>query len=83
MVDYVPLTINMTPEQQQRFEEQAKKHGYTALDEYFLALAELAAEAEEDNIVDPVEGFRLGWRDAMTGNTIPASDLLKALDEDE
>jgi hypothetical protein len=80
MVDYVSLTIQMTQEQRQRIEEQAKERGYDVLDDYLLALVE--ADADDDFIDDPEEDaidleadFREAWAAAMTGNVRPVEEL--------
>ena len=48
------------------------------------ALAELDARHQNDEQIfeDPAEGFRRGWRDMLDGNTIPASKLLDALNDE-
>lgn len=48
------------------------------------ALAELDArhQSDEEAFENPAEGFRRGWRDMLDGNTIPASKLLDALNDE-
>jgi hypothetical protein len=37
----------------------------------------------DDEMLEPaIEGFRQGWRDAMTGNTIPVEQLWEGIDAD-
>jgi hypothetical protein len=80
MVEKSALTITLTPDERQRIEEAAKARGYADAAEYLRALAEADAEALDE--VDPVEGFREGWRDVMTGNTYPVSTLWDDLDDE-
>ncbi|MBI5666767.1 MAG: hypothetical protein HZC41_02060 [Chloroflexi bacterium] len=85
MTEYVVL--EMTPEERERLETLARLRGYTAPADYVRALIESDAVAQgitPDDDDDLEAGFLQGWHDAMTGNTIPASELRKALlDDDE
>ena len=72
------LVLRITPEQREHIEEVARERGYTAPDDYLLALV----EADEKNRL--IADFKQSIREAMTGDTIPASKLLEALEaEDE
>jgi len=46
--------------------------------------SELDTRREDDELAfeHPAEGFKRGWQDILDGNTIPASKLLEALDEE-
>jgi hypothetical protein len=76
------ITVEVTSEKHQKIEELARREGYDAVEEYLRHLIDLAVEETEavDDDVDPAELFREGWRDIVTGNTVPASALW---DEDE
>ncbi|MBZ0288121.1 MAG: hypothetical protein K8I30_10945 [Anaerolineae bacterium] len=43
---------------------------------------ELPDAFDTDEDIDPVEAFREGWRDAMTGRTYPASTLWEDIDDE-
>jgi hypothetical protein len=72
------LTIDVTDEQRARIETLARQHGYDTPGAYLLSLVE-----EEPTKEELFEEFREGWRDAMTGNTIPASKLRDFLNSDD
>jgi len=69
------LVIHVTNEQRQRIEEFARRRGYKAPDDYLLALVEADEKAQL------LSDLRQGIHEAMTGDTIPASKLLEALNE--
>jgi len=78
--ELVHLGIQITAKQREQIQGLAQRQGYDDLDEYLKALIEADAKIHGEDIAldddeDPVEGFREGWRDAMTGNTYPASSL--------
>ncbi len=76
------VILNITLEERERLESLAHQRGYEQLSDYLLALAEADAEALVEEDEDPVEGFREGWRDIMTGNTFPISTLWDDLDDE-
>ncbi|HYW19052.1 MAG TPA: hypothetical protein VE956_06980 [Nodularia sp. (in: cyanobacteria)] len=39
-----------------------------------------SAEEDEEISESAIESFRQGWHDAMTGNTLPVSQLWKGID---
>ncbi len=80
MSDKIALTIDVTPEEHQRIIERAHENGFDTPSEYVLALVE--EDLEEDSHESIVESFKQGWREAMSGNTIPASKLWEALQDD-
>ncbi|MBA3874445.1 MAG: hypothetical protein H0X30_35395 [Anaerolineae bacterium] len=74
------IEIEVTPEQRQRIELLAQQLGFETSVDYVRSLIESDAKAHGQDLVlndddDPIEGFREGWRDAMTGNTYPVSTL--------
>jgi len=43
----------------------------------------LVSEKQEEELLEsPQESFRQGWKDAITGNTIPVSQLWDGIDAD-
>ena len=78
MTNNEQLVIEMSPELRHRIEELARKHGFNTPGEYLLSLIE-PETAEEDTHETILESFRQGWREAMNGQTIPASELWDAL----
>jgi hypothetical protein len=82
MDNHESLVIDVTPELRHRIEELARKHGFNSPGEYLLSLIE-PETVEEDTHESILESFRQGWREAMNGQTIPASELWDALQDDE
>jgi hypothetical protein len=83
MADKESLVIDVTSEERQRLEELAREYGFDTPGEYLLSLVELGAPDEEDTHEAILESFRQGWREAMSGQTIPASELWNALQDDD
>ena len=82
MADKVVLMIDLTLEDRQRIEELAQRRGYSAASDYLLALVELDEE-EFDEKEALLDDLRQSIHEAMTGQTIPASELRAALDDEE
>ncbi|MBA3874613.1 MAG: hypothetical protein ABI970_05065 [Chloroflexota bacterium] len=86
--DYVVLVdLRVKPETRKQIEELAHRRGYDSTDEYVRALIASDANAhgepvDLDDEGDPIEDFRQGWKDAMTGKTLPASALWDLGDDD-
>lgn len=86
--DYVVLVdIKVKPETRQQIEDIAQRRGYATTDEYVRALIESDAEAHGETLdleddYDAVEGFRQAWHEAMTGQTIPLSEIWDSLDDE-
>jgi hypothetical protein len=88
MVNKVVLTLEVTPEERQRIEELARQRGYSAPDEYLLALVESDSAARQTEVdLDTKAGILVALREslhqAITGDTRPISELWDALEEDE
>lgn len=85
--DYVVLVdLRVKPETRKQIEELAHRRGYDTPDEYVRALITSDAVAlgepiDLDDEDDPIEDFKQGWKDAMTGNTLPASALWELGDD--
>jgi hypothetical protein len=80
MSDKIALTIDVTPEQRERIEHLAHQHGFDTPSEYLLSLVESDLEVDEEETKEQIlEEFRQGWRAAMNGETIPASELSSTL----
>ncbi len=79
MTDKVILTMDVTPEERERIENQARLHGFETPTAYLLSLV------EEDELTkeDLLNSFREGWAAAMNGDTIPASQLRDFIESDE
>ena len=86
--DYVVLLdLRVKPETRKQIEELAHRRGYASPDEYVRALivsdaVALGEPLDLDDEGDPIEDFREGWKDAMTGKTLPASSLWDLGDDD-
>jgi hypothetical protein len=72
MTTPLTVTLDITPEEKQQIEVLVNRSGYKTINEYVLALVQSELDAQDEN---PVQGFREGWRDAMTGNTFPLDTL--------
>lgn len=75
MTAHIPITINVTLEQQKQIEEQARLRGYNAPADYLLALVEADAAVEEDDEVDIRAELKEGLRQALRGETVPLESL--------
>ena len=71
------LVLHITSEQRQQIEEIARQRGFDAPDDYLLALV----AADEKNRL--LSDLRQSIQEAMTGDTIPASKLLEALEAED
>ena len=71
MSDKAISTIDFTPEERQRIEEQARQRGFDTPHDYLLSLV----EEDEPTKEALLNRFREGWEAAMKGDTIPASKL--------
>ena len=86
--NYVTLSnLRVTPELRKQIEGIAHRRGYETTDDYVRALIASDAVAlgeplDLDDEGDPIEDFRQGWKDAMTGKTLPASALWDLGDDD-
>jgi predicted DNA-binding protein len=72
------LEVQVSPEIRERLRELAHRLGYSDSNTYVLSLIEQDAHTHGESFAlgaDAVEGFRQGWRDAMTGKTFPASAI--------
>lgn len=64
----------------QRLSEEAERQNLPIENVVREAIVEYLAEDFEDTPDDTIEAaFRQGWREAMTGKTIPAREALAAL----
>jgi hypothetical protein len=77
--EFMLIEIEVTLEQYGQIEVLAKQQGFEAPIDYVRSLIETDAKVHGQSLAldedDPIQGFREGWRDAMIGNTYPASTL--------
>ncbi len=90
MADKVDLVIPLTLEEREKFEALAHRRGFRASDDYVRALVEFdaqqhgeAAPFETDDLSDPIESFRIGWAQAMRGETLSEEEFWEAVNDDE
>ncbi|MBA3869503.1 MAG: hypothetical protein H0X30_10140 [Anaerolineae bacterium] len=81
MTELTSLTINVTAEQRQRLEYLAKTYNYESAETYALSIIEQVLE--EPTKEEILEGIRISLREALNGETIPASELHRLLTEDD
>lgn len=62
MTDKVVLTIAISPEERKRIEEVAHERGYSAPEDYVLALIESDLETEADQAYFETEAWQAGER---------------------
>lgn len=80
MVDNAALILDLTPEDRQRIEEQARQRGFDDPEDYLMALVEWDADEGLDE--DPEASFRKALHEVMTGQTYPISTLWDFLDDE-
>ena len=81
----------LTETENQTLRKLAQRRGYTSPRQYLISLlardAEQHGEAppieEDDELGDPVEGFRQAWGEAMRGELLTEEEFWKAVAEDE
>jgi hypothetical protein len=91
MVDKVDLVIPLTPEEREKFEALAHRRGFRASDDYVRALVEFDAQQHgeaapfetDEELGDPIEGFRIGWAQAMRGETLSEEEFWEAVNDDD
>jgi hypothetical protein len=76
-----PLTINVTPEQRQKFEHLAEENGYDTPDEFALSVLEqFLKEPTKEEIL---EDMRESFREAFSGQTRPIAEVLAELEAED
>jgi hypothetical protein len=72
------MHIAFTQEQYARIEEYTREYGYASPAEYLWALVEADNEEVDDfdEDIDVEAEFREAWRQAMTGQTMPARESM-------
>ena len=73
-----------TPNERKKFEAQARQRGFDTLRDYVQTLLKQDAEqlGEDNALLDPVEGFKQGWADAMEGRTISREEFRRRMSKD-
>lgn len=83
MTDKITLTIDLTPEENQRIEDLAHQSGFETPADYVHALvSNVLAEHDFDTQAGIMSGLRASWHQAVTGETRPISELWDALDDE-
>lgn len=85
MTDHEMLMLDVTREERERIETQARQHGFGTARDYLLAL--VAEDVEGDEVeayfnTDPEGAFRQAWQEAMTGQIHPVATLWDDLDDE-
>ena len=73
--EHVTISIELTPDERDKFEQLARKQGYNALTDYLhhIIMQDLVLEDEEE--LNPEAAFREGWADIVSGRVHPESAL--------
>ncbi len=74
-----------TTAERKKFEEQAHRRGFQTLRDYVQTLIQQDAERHgeaDDELLDPVEGFKQGWADAMEGRMMSHEEFVRRMTED-
>lgn len=80
MTEMTTLTINVTAEQRQRLEYLAKTYDFESVEAYVHSIIEQVIEEPTEEEI--LQDIRASLREALNGETIPASELHRLLDED-
>lgn len=91
MADKVDLVITLTPEEREKIDELAHRRGFQASDDYVRALVDFDAAQQgeaalfetDEALGDPTEGFRVGWAQAMRGETLSEEEFWEAVNDDD
>lgn len=81
MADKEDLVIHVTHEKRLQIEVLARQHGYQTVGEYLLALVDMQQEVPTK--AQLLADLRQSLYEVKMGQTIPASDFLAALENDE
>ena len=85
MADHEMLMLDVTREERERIEAQARQHGFGTARDYLLALVAEDTVTDEVNSyfnTDPEGAFRQAWQEAMIGQTHPIATLWDDLDDE-
>ncbi|MBA3872194.1 MAG: hypothetical protein H0X30_23860 [Anaerolineae bacterium] len=82
--EHVTISIELTPDERDKFERLARKQGYTVLTDYLhhIMMQDLALENDNQEELSPEATFREGWADIVAGRVYPASSLWDETDDD-
>lgn len=75
--EHITISIELTPDEHEKFERLARKQGFTELTDYLqhIMLQDLELEDEAQDDLTPEDIFREGWSDIVAGRVHPASAL--------
>lgn len=75
--EHVTISIELTPDERDKFERLARKQGYNALTDYLhhIIMQDLTLEDDDEAELSPEEAFREGWADIVAGRVYPAASL--------
>ena len=81
--EHVTISIELTPDERDKFERLARKQGYNALTDYLhhIILQDLTLEDDDEAELSTEESFREGWADIVAGRVYPASSLWDETDD--
>ena len=79
--EHVTISIELTPDERDKFERLARKQGYNALTDYLhhIMMQDLALDDDQEEL-SPEAAFREGWADIVAGRVYPAASLLDESD---
>jgi len=74
--EHVTISIELTPDERDKFERLARKQGYNALTDYLhhIMMQDLALDDDQEEL-SPEAAFREGWADIVAGRVYPAASL--------
>ena len=75
------LVLHLSEEKLKQIEELARRRGYGEAGDYVLALIDMDASLNDDD-VDVEANFRQGWHEAMTGQVHPIEKLWDMVDDE-
>jgi predicted DNA-binding protein len=86
MADKISIQIDLTVEEHARVAALAHEQGYATPADYVRALIETEVDEADAELAEKaalLEDFRQSIREALTGQTIPASEMWAALEADD
>lgn len=76
------ISIELTAQERRQIEGIARGLGYDELGNYVRHLLGLDYGDDEDDPLNPEDGFREGWQDIVEGRVYPASALWDDSDDE-
>lgn len=75
--EHITISIELTPDERERFEQLAHRQGFAEITEYLHHLMVQDLDLVDEDLTDtnPEDSFREGWADIVAGRVHLASAL--------